>query len=298
MSTEDLENTFSRKQACAFSSQQAAITACLELLGTRANIIPVVMCVTSPPDTLSAALRAGGHPLLLDVDPQTLQMDPEQLEMVIKDLDTPIVVLNPPGGADIDPRILDLVQDLPTILDSRVPLRPKQESRCQAVFNVFDMALHAGGPASIVMHKFEPQVTQLKLVRSGIMGLSADLHPSIAKAILSSIREESSSVKDAFEDALSSHGMSLMVKPNHEPSRLFIRVPNARKVVAHLTSFGIDAVVGIFPLCQLEEVKIRYKEPPDYPGAESLDNQVVAILYKSDAQLTIEETIKEIKEVS
>ncbi len=66
-------------QGIAFNSSQAAITACLEILGSRFQPISVIMPVNVSLDALNAVIRANARPIMTEVDEWTFQADHKQV---------------------------------------------------------------------------------------------------------------------------------------------------------------------------------------------------------------------------
>lgn len=280
-----LEAFIGNKYTCACSSVQIALQSCLELMGTRTDMLPVLMPVTAAPDTLSAVLRSGAHPMLLDVKEDTLQMDPEQVKMALEELDTAIILFTRPGGLPVDETLIELAQDQPSIVDSRLLPHPSMGIEdFPAVFNVFDLTPACGG-GGVIVHKFQKQVSQLKIVRSGVMGHSGALSEPQAELALQRLNsiKEFVTIHSSVAADLTSHLNALdrddiLTYPAAKwPSPLYIRVPNAKRVAAHLNTYGIETALGVYPLCRLKEVYIRYKEEPDYPVAEKLSNEVLCL---------------------
>lgn len=297
-----LEMYIAGKHTCATNTVQTAVQACLELLGTRTDVVPVILPVTAPPDTLAAVLRSGAHPLLLDIEEETLQLDPEQLkdaiDMLEEDERVPIVLLNRPFGQPVRPELLEAVADLPSICDSRLLPHPElEEDDLPCSFNIFDLTPICGSGA-VIVHPFVTQVQHLKEVRNGSMGLSGALSEQQAKHALAVLKSFPLQVK-LYEESLNqlmAYGLEVM-GPSKWPAPLWLKVPNARLVVAHLASYGIDSAVGLSPLYNLEEVKRRYKEDPEYPVAEMLENSFVCIPTHQKVQGREEEIVNRIKEV-
>lgn len=256
-----LENYVGEEFACAFSTIQAAIQGCLELLGTRSAIVPVIMPVTAPPDTLAGVLRSGGHPLLLDVDKETLQIDASQLSDAIRILNEekniPIVLFTRPLGAPVSQQLLDIAADYASVLDARMLPHPGLTDKdLTCTFNVYDLTSVCGSGA-LVLHRFERQMEQLKQVRSGPMGLSANLPELSAKLAL----EELKSLGDAVKESPVS----------------WIKVNDAEKIKYILHAEDIEVVQSVVPLYIMEEVRRRYASEPEYPVAEELSNKYICV---------------------
>jgi dTDP-4-amino-4,6-dideoxygalactose transaminase len=297
-----LEMYIAGKHTCATNTVQTAVQACLELLGTRTDVVPVIMPVTAPPDTLAAVLRSGAHPLLLDIEEETLQVDPEQLRdaisMLAEEERVPIVLLNRPFGQPVLPELLEAIADLPSVCDSRlIPHSELEEDDLPCSFSIFDLTPICGSGA-IIVHPFVTQVKQLKEVRNGPMGLSGALSEQQAKHAVAVLKSFPLQVK-LYEESLNqlmSYGLDVM-GPSKWPAPLWLKVPNARLIVAHLASYGIASAVGLYPLYGLEEVRRRYTEEPEYPVAEKLENSFVCIPTHQKVQGREEEIVNRIKEV-
>jgi len=270
--------------AVAFGTYQAAVSASLEVLGTRTHLIPVVLPITAAPDTIAATLRGGGDPLLLDIRPQTLQIDPDALREVLAELKAAVVILTRPGGQDVDPELLELTKELPTILDSRLPPHQRIENDCVCTFNIFDFSAMLGTGA-LVVHKFDQQIKELKMVRSGLLGLSANLNDALSAYALKRLkldpclderRKAQKQVADKYIELLKEKYV-IPFDQSVEWPYFIVRVDNADRVVAHLHSHGIEAVKPVFPLHMLSEINRRWVEKPEYPVAEGLWKKLVAL---------------------
>lgn len=282
---EELEQLVAGPYACATASVQIAVQSCLELLGARVDVIPVIMPVTSAPDTLSAVLRAGGHPLLLDIEEEYLQMDPAQLRDALDMLEeqnrVPVILFNRPFRMPVREELLELVLDYPSIVDSRVvPSEQLSGPDISCTFNVFDLSTVCGAGA-LVIHKFPEQVDQLKMVRSGPMGLDGALPEMLA--------EEAVHVQSYWQTTREHYWGEVekfigtehqIMGPSTEPGVVWLKVDNARRTGATLKSYGIEAAIGLAPLYDIEEVKRRYQEEPEYPVTKALENSFVCFNYE------------------
>jgi hypothetical protein len=284
-SLEELEQLVAGPYACATASVQIAVQSCLELLGTRVDVIPVIMPVTSAPDTLAAVLRAGGHPLLLDIEEEHLQLDPAQLrdalEMLEEQKRVPVILFNRPFRAPVREELLEMVLDYPSIVDSRVVPHEKLTGLdiC-CTFNVFDLSTVCEAGA-LIIHKFPEQVDQLKMVRSGPMGLDGALPEMLAKEAVYVHGCWQNTRKHYWGEVEKFIGTEHQVMgPSTEPGVVWLKVDNARRTAATLKSYGVEAVLGLAPLYDLEEVKRRYREEPEYPVTKALENSFVCFNYE------------------
>lgn len=305
----ELENLIAGEYACVTNTTQTAIQACLELMGTRSSVIPVILPVTAPPDTIAGVLRAGAHPLLLDIDENTLQIDPAQLRDVLvmlkeaEEEKVPVVLFNKPFGLPISDDLLVQVQDLPTVCDSRqIPHANLEVEDLQCAFNIFSLTAICGAGA-VVIHSFPAQVSQLKAVRSGPMGLAGALSEQQAKHVHAVLKSYHSDLKLYGRVIESMHkyasAINIEVMPiSKGPAPMWLKVPNARKIVAHLASYDIEAAVGLYPLHNLDEIRRRYVEEPEYPVAESLENRFVCIPTHQDVLGKEKMIIERVSEVN
>lgn len=276
-----LESFLGKEYTCATANVQSAVQACLELLGTRSVVVPVILPVTAPPDTLAGVLRAGAHPLLLDIDEDNLQIDADQLKEAIETLvaeeNTPIVLFNRPFGNPIEDELLELVQELPTIMDSRLlPSSYLDIHDLACVFNIFDLTTVCGAGA-VIIHKFPAQIQQLKQVRSGPMGLSAALPELLAEEALKKLEDfavranEYDKALEVFDNQYPVCGFG------YNPGLVWLEVPDAVQLGSELIKEGVETALGVVPLYILEEVKSRFSEDPSYPVVSSLINNYLCV---------------------
>ena len=290
----NLEKVLGGESAITASTVQMAIQMCLEVMGTTTHLIPCILSVTSPPDTLAAVMRAGGQPILLDIHGGTLQMDAELLKEALDELKAAVVILQRPGGLPIGPEILELVQDVPTIIDTRLPPSdyPHPDHDLCGTFNVFDLSSWVGSGA-VIRHKYAAQQKLLRMVRSGVLGLGGSLPDVLAGEAIKRLIVDADcetaaddyymGYKHAVEQLhthltpYASRGIIPWVASPTGPAPLMVFVPNnAARVVTQLRSDGIEAS-QILPLHLLDEVKNRWEKEPRYPVAEKIMKQVIAI---------------------
>lgn len=299
---EKLEKTLSRGHCVAFNSVQSAVQACLELLGSRVAELPVVMPVTAGPDELAAVLRAGGSPLLVDISEKTLQLDPEKLKEILKVLEeeelVPVVLVDKIDGT-VDQDILDQIQNLPSIGVYRGELNTGMtQEYFSCAFNVVDTTTIAGSGA-IIFHSYPTQVDHLRLIRSGIMGMNANMPEGVAGRILLLLDnqidlESYEEIKKKYLDS----GLEIL-PPSKYPATIWVKVKDAKLTSVQLNSYGIEAPVALYPLHDLEEVKKRFQQDPDYPAADKVKNQYICVpthLMARDKTDKIIEIIGEINE--
>lgn len=260
--------------AIAFNTYQNAVAAIMEVLGSRTNAVPVVLPITAPPDTVAGVLRGGGNPVLLDIDPQTLQINPDMLREVLDEIKAAVVILNRPAGIGIDPRLVEMTKELPTVLDTKDIPATIDES---FTFSLYDFQAMAGSGA-LLIHKYKEQVAELKRIRSGLLGLQADLNPKLAKFILAECKSEASGTRQyTVREYSKLLGDRAFVTEGSNWPYFIARVENADRAVAHLHSHGIEIMKPVVPLHLFSEMNRRWTEAPSYPVAEELHTKLIAL---------------------
>lgn len=278
------------KDCVVFNTYSAATQAVLELLGTRINFTPVIMPINISPEVMAAVLRSGASPYLLDIDVLTMQLDATQLQTALGELETAIVILTMPGGQLPDPAILDLVKDLPTIVDTRLcpPKLLKKNSidPCKSLgsFTIYDLSSMCGG-GGVVHHAFDEQRKVLRGIRSGPLGNSTYMSWPQTEAL----SKHYASGKDlSFSGkAVASYYIHILKQTGNEDMIMFdtsfdwpyflIKVGSVEKAIAHLHSYQIEARFGCFPLHFLDTLKARWTEDPEYGAAELMHSNILAL---------------------
>lgn len=295
-----LENSLAEGHTCAFNTVQSAVQATLELLGTRVDPIPVVMPVTSAPDTMSAVLRAGAHPILLDINENDFQMDAGQLAEVLEYFQeqdrVPIGLLNRPFGRVVRPDLLELVNDIPSILDARmVPHPDLGEDDVPCAFNIFSLDPICG-QGGVVIHGFKHQVVTLKHIRSGSMGLNAHLPEAQAKHALAVLKDFSTELK-LYEEVCARYSEELdVVGTGSWPGPVWVRVKNVKNTQMNLLDVGVRTAVAPYALYELDEIRRRYAETPEYPVAAKVQGSCIALPAHHHVADRVDEIIEIIKE--
>lgn len=281
--------------ATVFSSHQAGIAACLEVLGTKQSEIPVILPVTSSGPVISAVLRAEGNPILLDIRPDTLQMDPENLRSVLAEVEVAVVILGTPLGRPVDPALLELTKNEVTILDSTIYCDPTAYSKCS--FNVFDMASYCGS-GTLVIHKYKEQVSLLKRIRSGLLGMEADISETLANNVILYLEAESTaspSLDEIRAKARDQYKNTFTLLES--PTMCAISVPSAARVYTYLKDAGYELNLPVQALNLHPDMKNRWIEPPSYPVAEEFHDKIVALPTHAGILDKIDDIIKHISEV-
>lgn len=288
-------------------SYQVSLKLCLELLGTRSKDVPVVMAITSPPATISAVLRSGAQPVLIDVDEGTLQVCPEVLAEVLEELKGhAVVLLHRPGGAFISEDMHHQLEKVPTIVSAGFLCGPQEvNDHLLGSFNIFDGRTEVGA-GSLLFHDYPKQISELRVLRSGLLGYEGDLalplHEDMRRYVteqLTAVREVRQEVARGYEQAAKSLGREdLLGLPNSDlVAHYLLRVSDSQKTVAHLSSFGVQSKLGVFPLHYVDVLRKRWQEEPSYPVAEALSDSVIALPVHSGvlgSELTIIEKVLEV----
>lgn len=276
---------FPPNSAINFSSYQIALQSALELLGTRTDATPVVTSVLASPQTMSAILRAGAQPLILDVDPATYHIDSTIVKSVLEDLSgMPVIFVIPDVfGTAPDVRLQEAIKGYPTIYAS---MYPPVELASFADFSVYDLSVLTNGPAGLLHTKHTKQVKDLIYIRSGEMGHSAELHSKISECLLSvyqhydSIVEENTTIYESYTKYLISLNIntSIHIKDSKSFRYCFpMCVGNARRVQAHLHSYDIETRLGFKPVHELSELRSRWVDTPNYPVADNLATRMICL---------------------
>jgi len=289
------------KPAIPVNSYQTALQICLEALGAISPEVTVVLPVTSSAETVSAVLRAGGYPCLLDIDPTTLQLDPESLDQVLKASKEAVVVLNFPGGWDIDTRIKEVCDryNTPTIVDSRLPVS-KNNYGPKGTFTVYDYAPFMG-QGSLIWPGHDSYYASTMLIRSGVLGHGAHMSAPQANTALSleyhSYFEKHSQLVLDYKEALDRK--KVKYKFNHFDRYPIIEHESADAVIAKLDTLGFEAVKACTPLYTFESLRERWQEDPSelYPVAKKMHNRIVALPTTARDKLSLYQIAQAISEV-
>lgn len=291
--------------AVVFSSYQAAITSVLEILGSRTTDVPVILPITTSPDTLAAVLRSGASPLLLDIDSTTLQLDANLLAEILGELPQAVVVLDRPGGQQVTANLLELTKDTVTIIDTRLPPTLAAADDCVGSFTVFDFGPVIGS-GGLVHHKYSEQVLELKVVRNGILGLAANMNEILCSLALTRLKVDAGQraiqageVAEAYMELLQLRSVGCMpfVKSTHWPY-FIVSVENSDRAIAYLHSHNILAVKPVFPLHLLPTISRRWTEKPEYPVAEKWHKHLIALPTHQGVLGKEEEIISKLLEVA
>lgn len=273
--TATLERSFG-ETAVVFSTQQAAIQATLELLGSRETDLPVVLSIASAPDVVAAVLRAGASPFLLDIDEHTLQMQPALVKEVLESVPNAVVILDSLLGASISQELLTVCDDVPTIgLPNKLVHHGLTDKDCLCSFSIFDMS-SVFGCGSLLIHRFADEVRALKLIRNGMLGINSILPEQVATHMLTTFKADPMLRNERAARNAAVTAYSNVITPDEHKLYSYY-VPAVDKAIAFLHAEGIAAKQLIVPVHELPTLAERWLEQPSYPVAESLKNRILAL---------------------
>lgn len=269
---EQLEKNL-KGQAVLFNSNQSAISACLELMGSRVGELFCVMPVTAPKDAVQGVIRAGAMPILLDISPADLQLATEPVVELLESVPNAVVYLTRPGGLPIRPELLEAVQEVPTIIDSRLP---PVERTFLGTFNLYDLSGMIG-QGSLLYHHDTEKVNELKIIRD----MSNTHVPELLVGLFVRRWREIGKLKDTsqYTELLEiSNESGIIGYKSVTPTYTFLAmVSDAGGALEALNTQGYKAELGLIPVYTYADMRKRWKEEPDYPVAESLKNKVLLL---------------------
>lgn len=281
-----LEDFFGGSHAIVVNTKQTAIQLCLEMMGTRTHMIPVVLPVTASLETFTGVLWSGAMPIILDVDTSTLQVKLDDLQELLSDGEGAVVVLDRPGGYPVPPPVLDAVQDVPTIAVVRCPPHEcLDQLHLDATFTIFDLN-EVIGTGAVIFHKFQLQQWLLRGLRGGPLGHKAWLTEELCQKALDRLhglqyRELTYyAVHEAFAWELNARGSNVILWDAADLiGPIYLHVPDAQKMVQHLNAHNIPCRQTFYPLHSIPEVgkRLPNKDKADYSGAEMLHQHTILI---------------------
>ena len=176
MTTNPLEEALG-EDTVVYNSVQNAVQACMELLGARTHDVAAVIPVTTPVEVLSGIMRSGTLPLILDLDDETLQIDALQVQEVLEELKEGAVMVLPRRiGKDLQEPLTAVIKDYPLIVINE--FTPMPQDKHSGDFNIYPLEPWVGCGA-VIRSKFAEQIADLKVIRSGALGLGAELPDSL-----------------------------------------------------------------------------------------------------------------------
>ncbi len=257
----------------AFSSSQAAITACLEILGSRLQPISVIMPVNVAYDTLMGVIRSSARPIICDIDEWTFQADAKQVSEALQECPEAVVLLTRPGGMPVAPALLEAVQDVPTICDARM-LPVETEMKC--TFNVYDISVMVGEGA-VLFVKDEVQIKDLKQVRADSKSELSEVCAALAYKRQPQMQglPNGSAYAELLKNT-SKSGIMGFAGDTPLPTYL-IKVPDAKLILTHFAQKGMKLSYGSIPVYKYPIARQRWRQEPNYPIAEKVHSRLMLL---------------------
>lgn len=294
-------DTLFGKYSVPFVSFQDAVEGILELMGTRASTTPVIIPVTASVEVVSAALRAGAQPVIMDVAPDTLQYDPKELKDLLDVFEEVIVLVDLPFGCPVDPGVKEVLENQPWLLTSQLGLPPTGDST--ANFDIYSIVPITGSGA-VLTTKHLKQLPDIYTVRDGTLGHSGKPGAGQASswAGWNTLRVQHHvdclRVKHTYEEMFKAAGLVKYLTKFPTDFAVPIHVNSAQQVGSLLALHGIETILAIQPLSFVPEIRARYQEPPSYPVAEALADKLLLLpCHGGVTQETIETIIEELKRI-
>jgi hypothetical protein len=172
-----------------FNTVQNAVQACMEMFGSRSHMIAVILPVTAPQEVLAGVIRGGAQPLLLDVTEDGTELSADDLKECLETLDAGAVVclVRTNHEERFTSELMEFVEDYPTlVINGFAPFTPSS-TPADGDFNLHYLDPWVGTGA-VIQTRFTEQISDLKLIRSGTMGLGADLVPQLQIEARNNIR--------------------------------------------------------------------------------------------------------------
>lgn len=251
-----------------FNSHHAALQAVLESLGTKNALVPVVLSVNASPQSLAAVLHAGGAPVLVDIERETLQMNPAEVEYVLAEFKEAIVIADRPAGALVNPVLFEITKGkAPVIVDSYHTPSTPDLSNDPGDFLIYEVDT----PVCLVLHKYAEHRKKIKDLRDGLLGhWSRPCLPDDHSPTWISTQK----VADVYLNQL-----KLALVPDKNSSYAVAVVADAQRYQTYLKSFNIETQLAVSPLHMIPEVRNRFSksDSPSYPVAEELSKILLSL---------------------
>jgi len=201
---------------------------------------------------------------------------------------TPILVLDDPLGIGHNPAYFDL--GLPTIALQSLPPTKSLMGRSEASVVVFNV-----GVGSALFTDHEDLRNTLEHICRGELGYYTYLDMPTTADIEGSTHTLATSY-DNYVKCLHKEDLAgIIIKEDVGLSTdFFIRVRNARKVVAHLHSYGFVGEL-MEPLYVHEEMASRWQVPPEYPVADNISRYIVRLSCDTKEHARVAAAIAEVE---
>jgi hypothetical protein len=268
--TQQRDTLDSRLSGVSFCTTQAAVTACLETLGSRYKSISCVLPVSVPYAVFMGVIRSGARPIVIDIDYETLGPNESQLREVRDTLKDLVAIVIRPGGVDLSLNVLGILQDVPTIcVNDHLPV----ESKMSHMFTVYDMSVMAGSGA-VVYHNEKTVVQDLKQLRHDSAASLPELVSALVNKRLSEL--EGYSTGDEYRRILTYKQFSGLqgLSPALQSPVFLARAPYAFEIPEDLESL---VKPGIVPVYTYPVAKKRWPKDPFYPEAEKASKELILL---------------------
>lgn len=291
------------KSCTVFSSQQRALETCLEALGGSLYTTPVVLSVNSPTWVVSAVIRSGCLPILLDTSNTGLSYNLKDLEDIINDQEELIILFYDHYSIGPDQEYLDLVKDKVSILLSPSFTTLDKEYIKKFTFTVCDMQTSITPPGGILYSPHQDTKSTILKIRDGVLGIG-DYYPddlaskfignyklyiSLCNNLVNTARELEVTLFNLGIDSFLGHfGTSCPTNTEWLP----IYSSFAQKLLVDWQDLGIVCKLDLRPLHTFPEIGQRYQQPPSYPIAERLYNKILSIKVSQNSINKLKETLK------
>lgn len=274
--------------AVVVNTKQMAVQICLEIMGTKNHMIPVVAPVTTSIEVLTAVMDSGALPVILDIDTSTLQVKLDDLRELLQEGPGAVVILDRVGAYPVDQHVLEAVLDVPTIAVLRSPPHDcTDQLDLEATFTVYDLS-EVIGEGAVIFHSNLDLIKELKALRGGPLGHKAWLTDDLCFNALYRLEYELDereqvyhSVWQAFEWELNESDRAdiLLWDSADLIGPIYFQVPDAARMVEHLRSHGIPCRRAFFPLHMVPEIARRMprSKEADYSGAEMLFKHTIML---------------------
>lgn len=253
-----------------FNSHHSALQAVLETLGTKNTLVPVILSINASPQTLAAVLHAGGAPVLVDIEKETLQMNPAEVEYISSEFkNSAILIADRPAAAPVNPVLFEVAKGkLPVVVDSYHTPTVTEREQSPGDFCIYEM----DRPLTVVVHKYKEQQKKLRDLRDGLLGHWS--WPCLPVEFAESWITAPDEVRAVYTNQL-----KLALPTEKFSSYAVAEVFDAKRYYTYLRDCGIETFLAVSPLHLFSEVRGRFArtDNPSYPVAEQLSQTLLAL---------------------
>ena len=277
-----------------FNSMQSAVRSLLETL----EYPTVLLSVASEPDIFHGVLGSESDSVIVDIDPVTLQMQPEVLRDALKVVPDPLVCLHRPFGQEIDPRLLEVVDGFPVVMDNDM-LPPGDMEVGQ--FALHPLRALTGSTMTCLFTHHGAQIRDLLDIvqRDG-------LHVSEIECLIAKQRMEKNGIFQYRRECQAVVQEYLRhfagdVHPFFLHSREWtsypIHVKNAGAIRSNLSLEGLKAF-GMMPLHRHPKFKHAFPDTTMFQGINSLLDKILCLVVHPQMKEFIPEIVQTVKELN